>query len=118
MKAKILKLDKDNLLINSDVLLDIEYISGLSIGHVDGGIVPDDGELPFSIEVVKNHVPYIKEEEFMIVTKDRIDLAARGINSFVIAERLDDIGGYKYNESAPYAPVELPPGFIELKGEK
>jgi hypothetical protein len=81
--------------------------------------IPEDVEnsnIPFTITILDKHVPYINQEEFMVVIRERIDVTARGPHETTLNNLGDDICRENYKNKVPYRPLELPPGFQELKG--
>jgi len=76
----------------------------------------EDSNIPFTITILDKHVPYINQEEFMVVIRERIDVTARGPHETTLNNLGDDIGRENYKNKVPYRPLELPPGFQELKG--
>jgi hypothetical protein len=81
--------------------------------------IPEDVEsstIPFSLTILDRNVPHINEPEFMVVTRERIDVTAKGPHETTINNIGDDMGRENYNKKVPYRPLELPPGFQELKG--
>ncbi|MFA7219276.1 MAG: hypothetical protein WC119_02070 [Synergistaceae bacterium] len=118
MSAKIYKLDKDTLAEVAVTDLAMDDITMLSIHHVHDSNISSSGIISFSLDISNNlHIPYIEEEEFMVVVRERIDATARGPNDMTINYVGDDIGKENYNEKKPYRPWELPYGFTELKGK-
>ena len=116
MSATIYKLDKDTLLEISSQELVLEDIQSFSIQHIhDDNSISDSTTMPFTINVAKGYVPQI-EEEFVIVIRERVDATSRGAHDIAITNSGEDIGKPNYIQKVPYRPLELPQGFIELKG--
>ena len=117
MSAKIYKIDKDSLLEISNVISEVSNVSSFAIDHFDSNAVSDEYTLNFEIEIAKGHVPHIYEEEFMVVIREKVDATSRGVNDITITNIGDDIGKPRYNKKVPHRPLDLPPGFRELKEE-
>ena len=116
MNTKLYKLNKETLEITSSMDLSIENAVTMSIKHIYGEETPWGEVLPFSITILNDYVPELKEEEFMTVIRDTIDITAIGPNDSIINKVGIDKGKIEEN-SSPHVPLELPHGFIELKGE-
>ena len=117
MNAKIYKINKDTLLEMSSDNLSVSNVQSLFIEHVHDNSVSEESTLSFSISIDNGHVPYIKEEEFMIVIREKVDATSRGPHDATITNAGDDVGRFDYNKKTPYRPWELPQGFTELKEE-
>ncbi len=116
MSSKLYKIDKDTLVEISSTELEISGATALSIQHIHDATITSSENLPFNITILDKHVPYINQEEFMVVIRERIDVTARGPQETTLNNLGDDIGRENYNKKVPYRPLELPPGFQELKG--
>lgn len=117
MKSKIYKIDKDTLQEIAVGTTGMENIKRINIQHFHDASISVSSELPFSIEIAKVHAPFIKEEEFMVAFRTRVDATARGPHDSTIENAGEDKGKENYINSYPHRPLELPEGFIELKGE-
>jgi len=117
MTLKIHRIMKDDLSYVNSIDLNLSGMSnssGMTISHFAYSSKSTEATLPYSIEVVKEYVPILKEVEFCVVTRKKVDLVAIGVNESVIKENGEDLGKYKYANSVPKNPSDLPPGFIEL----
>ena len=76
----------------------------------------DNSTIPFNITISDRHIPFIMEEEFMVVVRERVDVTTRGPKGKTITNAGNDVGRENYNDKSPYRPVELPQGFQQLKG--
>jgi len=112
--SKIYKLDKNTLTFVADQDMVISNVQSLVIQHVHDNSVSDESTLVFSIEIAKHHAPYIEEEEFMVVIREKVDLAARGPDDITLRNIGKDKGWEDYKDSKPYRPMALPEGFKEL----
>jgi len=116
MSSKLYKIDKDTLTEISSTRLEFSEATALAIQHIHDATITLSESIPFTITILDKHVPYINEEEFMVVIRERIDVTARGPQDTTLNNLGDDIGRENYNNKVPYRPLELPPGFQELKG--
>lgn len=114
--SKLYKIDKDLSIVSSKSMASTN-VNALTILHTWDGVVSNSTTLNFTIDITSGHVPYINEEEFMIVIRERVDATARGTQDITITNVGEDIGKENYNEKVPYRPWELPQGFTELKGQ-
>lgn len=117
MTSKIIKINKDTLAEMGEEDLYVSDVNGLIIPHVFDSNVSDNFQLEFTLDIAKGHAPYIKDAEFMVAFREKVDATSRGPSSVKITNAGDDKGKENYKESAPHVPWELPQGFIELKDE-
>lgn len=113
MPITIMKFEKDLNLLDSQA---VEVSDSMTIDHFGDVIKAAEGEIPFVISATNCQIPFIEEEEFCVVIREKVDFTAQGPNDVLIKNRDQDIGT-KESKAKPYSPVELPPGFIELKGK-
>ena len=119
MSLSILKLKKSDLtIIDTKVLQNNSNGYALVIDNYSDSFLFSNATLQFAITPAKYNVPYIKEEEFCIVIRERADFSAIGPNSNQLTMAGEDLGEYKHYDEAPYRPNPLPIGFTELKGYK
>ena len=88
--------------------------SGMVISHYAYSEKQTNATIPFEMEIVREYVPIIKDIEFCVVLRTKVDLTAIGPNEETIKDIGNDIGKYDYNNSVPSIPLDLPPGFKEL----
>ena len=114
---KIHKISK-NTLVTSQTLDVIKAGLGngisMTISDYIGVSASTEATIPFNIEIVKTHVPYIKETEFYVAIRKEINLDAIGPNEQIIEGIGDDVGEYDYINSVPSKPNDLPSGFTEF----
>ena len=108
MAITILKFNKSLSLIDSEA---IEVSESMTIDHYADTIKSAEGEIEFTICATNCQIPEI-DVDYCVVIREKVDLTAQGPNDVMIKNRDKD------NNHAPYVPVDLPPGFIELKGKK
>lgn len=73
--------------------------------------------IPFIFSSSKNQIPYIKQEEYSLVIREKVDLSTAGTQERTIADENKDLG-QNGSISYPYKPRGLNANFTELKGEK
>ena len=117
MTIKIHRILKDNL--NKVDTIDIiasgmNLSSGMTISHFAYSPKQTEATLPYSIDIVSEHVPTISEIDFCVAIRTKVDFTAPGVNSRTIEEIGNDIGEYKNADSVPSRPLDLPIGFTEL----
>lgn len=117
MSAKIHKIDKDNLTEIDSQMLSMDNVTAIMPQHIYDNSISDQILVPFRIDVSKRYVPSIKNEEMMVVVREKVDATAHGTNETIISNIGEDLGKGDYNEGAPYPPWELPQGFKEIKGK-
>ena len=117
MGSKIYKFDKVSLTEIDSKVLSVSNVQGMTIQHIFDNSISDAYMIPFYIEIVDGHVPYIEVEESMVVIREKVDATSRGPNDIKITNVGEDIGKFNYKQKVPYRPWELPQGFTELKGQ-
>lgn len=105
----ILKFNKSLSLIDSET---IQVSESMTIDHYNDTIKSAEGEIEFIISATDNQIPEINNPEYCVVIREKVDLTAQGPNDVMIKNRDKD------NLHKPYIPVDLPTGFIELKGKR
>jgi len=88
--------------------------SSMTISSYADTSASTEATLQFSIEPVREHIPYIKEVEFCVVIREKVDLTAIGPNEGTIKKIGNDMGKYEYKDNVPSQIIDLPPGFTEL----
>lgn len=109
MNNKIYKFYKEELNEIDSMDLFVSNAHSLIISQISDADKVSSNTISFTISSGNNHVPYLKEEEIMLVIREKIDLTAHGPNP--VANTSDD------KNQMPYRPSDLPIGFVELKGE-
>lgn len=92
--------------------------SGMTISHYSYCDFSADVTLPYSIEVVDNHVPYIKDVDYCIAIKEKENLIGVGVNAQTIKDIGDDVGKYTYSNCSPSRTLDIPIGFKEFYNAK
>jgi len=98
------------------ISLNTENSDTIFVSHTIDSVKTDNLEVPFTITVSKNPVPYINEEEMVLVIREKVDFVARGPNYVDIKNTGKDIGKEDYKDYVPLRQSDLPSGFIEMKG--
>lgn len=111
MAAKIYKYSNTLDEISSMELF-VSNAQALIVSQIMDGIYAYDATLPFTITTSINQVPFLKEEEIMVVLREKIDLSAHGKDDISIKNMNIDTT----QSPKPYRPLEIPEGFTELKG--
>jgi len=88
--------------------------SGMTISHFAFAPQQTEATIPYSLEIVSEHVPKISQTDYCIVIRKKIDLTAVSVNEKTIEDIGKDIGEYDYTDNVPARPLDLPPGFTEL----
>jgi len=114
MAIQIIKFNKSLSVIDSET---IEVSESLTIDHFSDVIKSAEGEFEFVISATNCQIPEIDEVEFAVVIREKVDMTAQGPNDVTIKERDKDSGTKDFKDHRPCIPTDLPPGFIELKGE-
>jgi len=112
MSIKIYKFNKDLTYI-AEKDMDLSDSVGMAISHYFDATKSTEATIPFSIEGSSKHIPYIKDVEFCIAVRKKVNLIATGPNSSIIKENGSDIGKYNYVDNKPSVPNDIP-GFTEL----
>jgi hypothetical protein len=107
MAIEILKFDKSLSLVDSGTILVSE---GLTIDHYDDIIKTGEGEIEFIISSTNFQIPTLDPIEYSVIIREKVDMTAQGPNEKIITER------ERKNRESLQTPVDLPPGFIQLKG--
>ena len=88
--------------------------SGMTISHFACCVKSSEVTLPYTIEGVDKHIPYVDDVDFCVVIRKKVDLTATGVNEKEITDIGNDIGKYEYTDIVPNKPLDLPPEFKEL----
>lgn len=116
MSNSIYKFNKDSLTEIDHYDLSIGGSQAMIISHlVDSANFSASSTLSFTISLAEKHAPFLNEEEFMIVLREKVNLSAQGSNDVILKNVDKDIGQGNYKDKTPYRPVELPIGFTEMK---
>lgn len=99
------KLEKDTLTPVSSLSFNTDEGEGLTIYHNTNNDVTISHLIAFEIVGVKGGIPYIENNDYMIVTRGRVDMSANGVNDVTIKNVGKDIGSENYKDRMPYRPV-------------
>lgn len=121
MSNSICKLYYNMLESNSFGIIDYLQLDTVNsdtffISHSIDSIKSNSFSIPFTIAVSKNQVPYLNEEEIIMVIREKVAFAASGPNYTKIKNNGKDIGREDYKDYVPLRQSDLPNGFIEMKG--
>jgi len=94
--------------------LSMANTKSITISHYADSVKASEVTMPFRFESVDGHVPYIEDIEFCTVIRKKINFTAIGPNQEIITDVGKDEGEYKYTDSVPTNPSDLPPGFREI----
>lgn len=103
MEKEILKFNKSLSLIDDK---EVEVGESISIDQYSDVIKEFDFEIPFVFYSTNNQTPYIEDIDFSVVAREKVDLTAYGPSEDKV-KRSEKVEKFK--------PVDLPPGFVELK---
>ena len=88
--------------------------SGMTISHFAYAPKQTEATIPYSIEIMSEHVPIINNIDFCVVIRTKVDLTATGPDGKTKEDIGNDTGEYQYINSVPSRPLDLPPQFIEF----
>jgi hypothetical protein len=88
--------------------------SGMTISHFAYAPKQTEATIPYTIEIMQEHVPIISDIDFCVVVRTKVDLTATGPDGKTKEDIGNDIGEYDYADRVPSRPLDLPPGFQEL----
>ena len=108
MAIEILKFDKSLSLVDSETIL---VSDGLTLDQYNDMIKTGEGEIAFLISSSNFQVPTLDEIEYSVVIREKVDMTAQGPHDKEITDR------ERINKGSLQAPVDLPPGFTQLKGK-
>jgi hypothetical protein len=100
MTKKIIKFNKAINFIDEN---DIEVSEGMTIDHYSDTVTEGSGEIPFKISSSNCQEVGLKDLDFCVVVREKVNLNAIGPNEEQIKS-----GEYK-------SAIDLPKGFVELK---
>lgn len=109
MAYKLYKFNTEELNEIDNITLALSNANALIISNIADMTKSYSNTLTFTITSGNNHVPYLEDTEIMVVVREKVDLTAHGPNP--VENTTSD------KNKRPYRPVNLPQGFIELKGE-
>jgi len=115
MAITIIKFNKSLSLIDSE---EVEVSEAMTIDHFADVIKTDEGEIEFVISGTNCQIPEIEDLDFCVVIREKVDMTAQGPNDVMIKDREQDSGNKDFKDHKPSVPVDLPPGFVELKGKE
>jgi hypothetical protein len=114
MTVKVHRISKSNLSVLSSIYSNLTESNGMTISHYADSLKGSGVTLPFTFEAVEKYVPSIAPIEFCTVIRKKVDLTAIGPNEKIIKDIGEDVGKYKYGDSVPKRPLDLPQGFQEV----
>ncbi len=117
MTIKIHAINKSDLsYVNGINVLDtgLTKSNGMTISHFADATIITDATIPYEIDIVKEHVPIIKEIDFCLTVRKRVNMTAIGVNGKTREDIGEDIGKDNYVNNVPARPLDLPPGFNQL----
>jgi len=117
---KLIKLNRNTLTLIDTIQLIMSNSMSFTISDYLDLIYlsrKDSQTLSFTIEPVQAQVPYIKNESFVLVVREKVDLSATQPYDQTLAFEDKDTGKHDYINSYPYQPRNIIQGFTELKGE-
>lgn len=88
-----------------------DYLDITSLSRKDSQV------LNFTITPTTSQIPFIKNESFVTVAREKVDLSSVKQYDKILANEDRDTGQHNYKDSYPYRPRNLIDGFVELKGE-
>jgi len=118
MSVVIHKLNKILLEEMASLDMTMSNSASMTISHLAGAVKSASVELPYLIEGVDTHVPEIADVEFCVVSREKVDLTATGVNENIKKNIGEDVGEYKHTDNVPPPPSDLPPGFTEIYSNK
>ena len=118
MTVEIYKIDKDTLEEISSIDAILLDSTGMTITHYASSVKSGQAILSFSIEGMDSFVTEVKDIEFSVVVRKKIDLTATGVNENIKKNIGEDVGEYKHTSNVPSRPLDLPPGFTEIYKNK
>lgn len=114
MTIKIHRILKDDLTKQDSlgvVLSGMSNSCGMTIDHYSYSIKQSCATLNFEVDIVHEFLPYIKDVDYAVSVRKKIDLLATGKSGEEIRDMGRDIGEENYKNSVPSKPSDLPPGF-------
>ena len=113
---KINKLTTMQLKAETDLIVADSNVSAMTISHYLDATQFQNDTIPFTLVAVPKAVPYVKNPEFELAIRAKVDLSVRGPTHQDLTDKGNDTGKENY-DSSPAITKPLPTGFIELKGE-
>jgi hypothetical protein len=96
----------------SSMELFVSNAQSLLVSQLMDGVYSYDATLPFTISTASGQIPFLEEEEIMVVLREKIDLSAHGKDDIAIKNMNIDTT----QSPKPYRPLATPKGFTELRG--
>lgn len=109
MANKLYKFNTEELNEIDNISLIISDANYLIISNIADMTKSYSNTITFTITSGDKHVPYLEDTEMMVVVREKVSLTAHGPNP--VENTTTD------KNKRPYRPVNLPVGFVELKGE-
>tara|TARA_R110000824_G_C15232856_1_gene678965 strand:- start:15523 stop:15897 length:375 start_codon:yes stop_codon:yes gene_type:complete len=121
MKNILYKFNKNTLTtVDSETLLTEGAVS-LTVNHNAGKTISASNDISFtaqgtgSVSGKNSTVPYINDNSYMTVIRERVDLSARGPDDVRMKNLGKDVGKENYKDSLPAQPRNPFYGFTILK---
>ena len=114
---QIQKINKNNLDLIASINLTMDSSEAIIISNSTDASKTSSEILQFTITPTQNQVPYLNQEDYSIVIREKVDLSVSGPYERTIADESNDSGKKNNTNSYPYVPRGLTADFIELKGE-
>ena len=117
MTIKIHSILKDDLSHQDSIDLvasGLVETEGMTISHFAYALKSTEANVPYEIEVIKEHIPTLIDIDFCLVVRKKVNLTAIGINGENRTNIGNDLGRDDYKDSVPSRSLDLPPGFQEL----
>jgi len=118
MAVTIHNISKIDLQPLASLDMEMSNSAGITISHLASVVKSSEVTLPYLIEGVDTHISEIKDVEFCIVAREKVDFTATGVNENIKKNIGGDIGEYNHTDNVPPAPCDLPPGFTEVYRNK
>jgi len=111
---RILKSDLSKVNTLNAYAAGMSNTSGMTISHFAYAPKQTEATIPYTIEIMSEHVPIISDIDFCVVIRTKVDLTATGPDGKIKEDIGNDIGEYDYSNNSPSRPLDLPLGFQEL----
>ena len=117
MSQQLYKFNKNTFATIDYIILASNNVNNIVVTHTLDCEKSIGLEIPFTVSGAQKVVPHINDPEYCIVLREKVDFTAIGVDDTVIKDINEDLGHENHTNESPYRPVELPAGFIELKGK-
>jgi hypothetical protein len=90
----------------------------MTVSQFASNVKSTESTIDFEIDVVKEQVPNLKEVDFCLTVRKKVNMTAIGVNGKNRTDIGEDLGEDNYKDNVPARPLDLPSGFTELyKGD-